>query len=127
MGCKILKDYKDGFTFEHPIATKMEWSNRFKDNIEANVFSTFFDPFYDNDWNRLMEVVEKIKNLGFKFNCFLTDEKSYVSFADWTETKIHSFVCIGANGKEYNTENNSKEAVYNACVEFIKWYNQQSK
>jgi hypothetical protein len=80
---------------------------------------------YHSDWNWLMEVVEKIKNLGFRYNCFFTDKKSYVSFADWTETKEHSFVCLGTNGEEYGTENNPIEAVYNVCIEFIKWHNQQ--
>ena len=78
---------------------------------------------YHSDWNWLMGVVEKIKGLGFKFNCFLTNEKSYTTFSDYTDTTQHSFVCIGANGKSYDTENNSIKAVYNACVEFVKWYN----
>lgn len=80
---------------------------------------------YNSDWNWLMEVVEKIKSLGFRYICYLTDEKSYVTFSNYTEEQINSNVFIGSNGKGYETENNPIEAVYNACVEFIKWYNQQ--
>lgn len=45
MECKNFKDYGNNFTFEHPTKTKREWSNKFQDNIDTNVFSTTFDPF----------------------------------------------------------------------------------
>ena len=64
---------------------------------------------YHLDWNWLMEVVEKIESLGYdsqilKNTCYFFD-------CDFQETK----------------GNTKREAVYNACVKFIKWYNQQNK
>jgi hypothetical protein len=76
--------------------------------------------YYYSDWNWLMEVVEKIETMGGAVcigngNCvmiifYLTDVmgESYSETRELTgETKI--------------------EATYNACVEFIKWYNEQNK
>jgi hypothetical protein len=73
--------------------------------------------YYHKDWNWLMEVVEKIETMGGAVcigngNCvmiifYLTDVmgESYSETRELTgETKI--------------------EATYNACVEFIKWYNE---
>lgn len=51
MGCTDFKDYGANFTFKHPTKTKFEWKNRYQDNIETDIFSTTFDPFYDSDWN----------------------------------------------------------------------------
>ena len=72
---------------------------------------------FHSDWNWLMEVVEKIESLGGAVcigngNCvmiifYLTDVmgESYSKTRELIgETKI--------------------QAVYNACVEFIKWYNE---
>ena len=72
---------------------------------------------FHKDWNWLMEVVEKIESLGGAVcigNCvmiifYLTDVmgESYSKTRELIgETKI--------------------EAVYNACVEFIKWYNENA-
>ena len=70
---------------------------------------------YDNDWGLLMEVVEKIESLGY-----------------WTEVLggYHQEFRIGKINqiKEFINKEGSdkKEAVYNACIEFIKWYNENS-
>ena len=62
---------------------------------------------YQNDWNLLMEVVEKIESLGVVVEirenvCYIeTSQGNYTS--ELEETKI--------------------QATYKAVVEFIKWYN----
>ena len=67
---------------------------------------------YHKDWNWLMEVVEKIESLGYRIEIVKHICRIYLSNK---ETIIIS-------------ENIPKvEAVYNACVEFIKWYNNQNK
>ena len=58
---------------------------------------------YDRDWNWLMEVVEKIFKDFYKLN----------------SCPIYLKMNIEKALNEVNIE-----AVYNACVEFIKWYNQ---
>ena len=67
---------------------------------------------YNTDWNRLMQVVEKIECCDFIFS-------------------IHHEVANIFNGEcnelTYNETTQARtkiEAVYNACVEFIKWYNE---
>ena len=69
---------------------------------------------FHSDWNWLMEVVEKIESLGFVF-------------------QIHHNVVNIFNGETkengiYNETFQGKtkiKTIYNACVEFIKWYNEQ--
>ena len=63
-------------------------------------------PKYDKDWNWLMEVVEKIEDLGF-------------------EIEINGLSCrILTPNKQIETSGKTKiKGVYNGCVEFIKWYN----
>ena len=68
---------------------------------------------FHTDWNWLMQVVEKIESLGY-----------------WTELLggCHQEFRIGKINqiKEFINKDGSdkKEAVYNACIEFIKWYNE---
>ena len=71
---------------------------------------------FHSDWNWLMEVVEKIESLehwtetlgGLQNICLIGSiNSSCESFKAVAETKI--------------------EAVYNACLEFIQWYNEQNK
>ena len=67
---------------------------------------------YHEDWNWLMEVVEKIESLGYRIEIVKHICRIYLSNK---ETIIIS-------------ENIPKiEAVYSAVVEFIKWYNNQNK
>ena len=67
---------------------------------------------YDSDWNWLMEVVEKIEskcsNLGFEIS------------ARFVHIRVDNEWIISSGVKS-----NRIEAVYNACIEFIKWNNQQ--
>ena len=64
---------------------------------------------FHSDWNWLMEVVEKIESLGYRIEIVKHICRIYLSNK---ETIIIS-------------ENTPKiEAVYIACVEFIKWYNE---
>ena len=81
-------------------------------------FDTNYKPLknYHSDWNWLMEVVEKIENLGYGVTIGMADY--CIIQNDWKEDlkEIHSL-----------TENSKLLCTYNACVEFIKWYNQQTK
>ena len=69
-----------------------------------------------NDWNSLMEVVEKIESLGYNIDTMKVDITKYQS---------SQFCGIYIDGKRIYTNycETKIEAVYNACVEFIKWYN----
>ena len=69
---------------------------------------------YSKDWNWLMEVVEKIENYN---------EFTNVLFAP----RGCAIDCYIENGFSFSNDCDTKiEAVYNACVEFIKWYNKNN-
>ena len=70
-------------------------------NISANQ--------YHNNWNELMYLVEKIESIK------------------GTQIFINGISCeVMFKGKVISKHFNTKiEAVYNACIEFIKWYNTQ--
>ena len=75
------------------------------DNIKVCMHPNILN--YHKDWNWLMKVVETI---------FLTVDEERESEDDWdflTKQIKNSFYFPNI------------EEVYNSCVEFIKWYNQQ--
>lgn len=84
---------------------------------------------YNNSWNWLMPVVEKIETMS------LTENKNHLpeffimydqreDFKGWywsiSITKLFRKECLGR-------ENTKIGAFYAAVVEFIKWYNDQEK
>lgn len=69
---------------------------------------------YDTNWNWLMEVVSKIESLGND----VAITSNYVQIA---YNNGEDFISVELKGRIM------LEAVYNACVEFIKWYNEQNK
>ena len=82
------------------------------DNFEIpDDYLTLKDLKYHEDWNWLMLVVDKIESIK------------------GTQIFINGISCeIMFKGKVITKHFNTKiEAVYNACVEFIKWYNKQNK
>lgn len=67
---------------------------------------------FHKDWNWLMEVVEKIESIGFTFET----KKNWARITRKGENII----------LRWEEDKTKIEAVYNACVEFIKWYNENS-
>jgi len=65
---------------------------------------------FDTDWNWLMEVVDKINNYN---NIFSINENKVII----TNNEKNEVILIVISGS-------MKEAVYNACIQFIQWYNQ---
>ena len=70
------------------------------------------------DW--LMRVVEKIESLGVSSD-----------FHYYAATKMYSTVFLGYQDKlsvydHSNMKPTKIDSLYNACVEFIKWYNNKS-
>ena len=99
---------------------------------------------YHNDWNKLMEVVEKIEITRWDITQtkpYLNRKESFkgttslcgefiIGYDDREELKgWTSYVGLGTlpsiTIKDFENRFNTKiEAVYTACVEFIKWYNE---
>jgi hypothetical protein len=70
---------------------------------------------FSTDWNDLMQVVEKIENYNEFTSVLFAPQGCAID------------VCID-NGFAFSNDCNTKiEAVYNACVEFVQWYNNQNK
>ena len=67
---------------------------------------------YNSSWDWLMEVVEKIESLGFETSL---DKNGFFVRYNGSNTQNGLFIKVKI------------EAVYNACVEFIKWYNNESR
>lgn len=61
------------------------------------------------NWSLLMEVVAKIENLGYWVNRICGDV--------WIVNNEGEIIINNT------THNGGIEAVYNACVDFVKWYN----
>jgi hypothetical protein len=65
---------------------------------------------YDTSWDELMPVVEKIEYVGFH----VLIEQNYCRIGEELDIRVW-------------TVNQKIEAVYNAVVQFIKWYNSQKQ
>lgn len=76
---------------------------------------------YHKDCNWLIEVVEKIESLDCVIDFKITIE--YVEIIARMGKRIVFKNCIF--DIDYRTT--KREVIYNACVEFIKWYNKQNK
>lgn len=119
-------------------------------DLEGQFYGTTFPHGYDTtmnlkyntSWDWLMPVIEKIENLGYCV-CFESNEylgtatemdvsnfkKIYISEFSGHPINKDSFTNKGISYIQFGGKTNlSKiEAVYDTCIKFIQWYNQQSK
>jgi hypothetical protein len=71
---------------------------------------------FHKDWNWLMSVVENIESKGFEF--FIVESRCKIK-----HNSDHSIETI----IDFEIIRTKINATYKAVVEFIKWYNNQSK
>lgn len=91
-----------GYSQPHPnYPTTTYWYKEGKEPLAVLLF--------DTDWNWLIEVVEKINGL----NNVVQIHENHVRVVNNERSEVLVDVVSGS----------MIEAVYNACVEFIKWYN----
>ena len=106
-------------TFETPFL-KLVDPNAFGDEQYSCKLQDFELEFH-SDWNWLMRVVEKIESFVFNEN----------NSFNVTIGATNYCVIQDSNGEFYDGVEDSGETklltVYNACVKFIKWYNEQNK
>jgi hypothetical protein len=76
---------------------------------------------FNTDWNWLMEVVEKIESLGY-----ISNQDSRICEGSLKPIYYFRIFIKHYRGQNvgYSKANTRIEAVYNACVEFVKWYNE---
>ncbi len=82
---------------------------------------------FHSDWNWLMEVVEKIEGLNNVIDGMSWSKQPYsVKIEAYS---VHIQIDRGKSESPFDYYNKGIKIknVYNACVEFIKWYNQQNK
>lgn len=96
---KIIAEFM-GHHLEHPL---IDWYDPNGDDYK-----------YNSSWDWLMEVVEKIESLG---NCQID-----ISF-NWCKIGYKDNTI---DSRDYLKSNSKIQAVYNACLEFIKWYNENA-
>lgn len=93
-----------------------EWE-RFLD-VENYILPNQF--LFHSSWDWLMKVVEKIENLQDENSCAIYNVRIEQCFVEIIINHISETIV--------EVDSNSKiQAVYQACVEFIKWYNEQNK
>lgn len=83
-------------------------------NIEKPYDDYHYSLKFNSDWNWIIKVVEKIENLDYDF--IISNKTANV----WTKT---DFNCITDNSKDENRYSSKLEAVFEACVQFVEWYN----
>ena len=88
---------------------------------------------YHSDWNWLMEVVEKIENLPSRTlqGTYYSGNEVKIYKAINTNTHYCEINLVKESGYrivsiQFNKESKIK-SVYDACLEFIKWYNLNSE
>ena len=90
------------------LAEFMNWEYTIVNNTTLQT-TLISDLDFSKDWNWVMKVVEKIESIS------------------GVQIFINGITCeIMFKGRVISKHNNSKiEALYNACVEFVKWYNKE--
>ena len=86
----------------------------FQHPTEKNRYDRIEFLSYNSNWNWLMEVVEKIESL-LPDDSFVTIEHKSCWIPIYDDEQPFGIEC---------REETKKQAVYNACIEFIKWYNE---
>lgn len=102
---KLIAEFLGGYQYDnHDDFITFDETN----NIFSNDTISLKNLKFHTDWNWLMEVVEKIESLSH-------------------EQKVINWSRQNKNIFDLKLTESKIEAVYNACVTFIEWYNEQPK
>ena len=120
MGLEITKDkviVPEMFQVEEHPFHLLKWIDDFRevDNLPPNSLNNLH---FHSDWNWLMEVVEKIESLHVANSVVIGGKHCFINIHDKYRNELIYFK---------SQENTKIEAVYNACLEFIKYYNEQTR
>lgn len=112
--------------------TNIGWYDAEEVLLRTEKDNTFDDLKFHTDWNWLMEVVEKIEGLKTPITNNPNLLGKFVDYEFHIQDKHIKIYAHGEVTKEVVDFNSSEsetkiKAVYNACVEFIKWYNENSR
>lgn len=132
-GNKLIAEFM-GFAylddFNYPEQNEVGWYNSEGDCCGKELY-------FHSSWDWLMPVVEKIENIDIRNNKhdfpkvkLNGDSCEIFAYATFRGTTYYwkKWMDISGNFHEHKTHCESKlEAIYKAVIEFIQWYNQQSK
>lgn len=94
--------------------------------LENKFFTVYGNELWYGEWNNLMNVIEKIENMGY-----LTSITKYNPQALKTmEFNAPTHLCSiwGANKPVFDGDGETKiQAVYDSVMMFIEWYNENNK
>lgn len=80
---------------------------------------------FHSDWNWLMEVVNKIDKTELSGLTFAVDILiGLTQIMCYGECKINGVAFPSGTTLIISENKNRKEATYSACVQFVKWYNE---
>jgi|LakMenE18May11ns_1017448.scaffolds.fasta_scaffold9792514_3 hypothetical protein len=124
---KIIAEFM-GLELEETLSGKFvyarnEFNNPNKENDCQTNFYEANELCFHSDWNWLMEVVDKIESLGY-----ISNQDSRICEGSLKPIYYFRIFIKHYKGQNvgYSKANTGIEAVYNACVEFIKWYNDEN-
>jgi len=104
---KLIAEFM-GWKIGHPELLELRWSNEWFYGRDKRTTKGFLH--FNSDWNWLMEVVQKITDL----NNVVEIHDNHVRVV--SNERNNALIDV--------VEGSMLEATYNACVEFIKLYNQ---
>lgn len=109
---KLLAEFL-GWKIGHPEILELRWSNEWFEGMDKKTTKGYL--YFNSDWNWLMQVVEKIENTSYKEDSFFNVHIGSLADCTIQNAKYEQII---------NKISTTKiEAVYDACVEFVKWYN----
>ena len=136
-----VRDSESGKYYDYQLPNKFDLVLEQEVQIESNngwglvkqdyVFA--IDLIFHSEWNWLMQVVEKIENLPSRTlqGTHYSGNEVKIYKAINTNTHYCEINLVKESGYrivsiQFNKESKIK-SVYDACLEFIKWYNEQNK
>ncbi len=94
------------------IGSEGQWES-YKNSYGEECWGKYKPNYHHSDWNELMRVVEKINTIE-RFEVVIMSEHCHIT--DQLGELTLSLQCPS-----------TKIAVYKACCEFIKWYNDENR
>lgn len=112
-GNKLIAEF-DGWVQDVKVKDNAYWHP--ERNMTMYTYPNDFD--YHSNWNHLMAVVENIEDLGYAVIFSKTDKMRYVNIYGGH---------IGEDFKNLYDAPNKQYAVFMTVVQFIQWFNTNSK
>lgn len=126
---KLIMDFMGKKYIQWTYENRTSWISARK-SLDCNVYKAF-DGYselkYHRSWSWLMGVVEKIEKLGYNIEIASYHPNKKLHWCCIHESIIDGFSNDVMNIVDPIESDNKIECVYDACIEFIKYYNKLNK